>query len=90
MIFKTVFHEFAHRLQQETPVFFKKVRSGGVWLAGVGASMNAPEILHVKLPAILDSISTWGTHLLGIGTVMAVVASAAVKKPGEVPEAPAQ
>lgn len=64
--------KIVNRLQQPTPVFFKKLRNVGLALAAAGtALLTAP----VALPAIVVSI---GGYLALAGTVITAVSQSAV------------
>lgn len=75
---RSLISEFFFRLQQDTPIFFRKIRAAGASLVGIGGALISPELLQLKahLPEVIFIV---GNNLVAIGTVMALVASAACK-----------
>lgn len=64
--------KIVNRLQQPTPVFFKKLRNVGLALAAAGTAILAAPVV---LPAIIVSI---GGYLALAGTVITAVSQSAV------------
>jgi hypothetical protein len=67
-----IMKKIVNRLQQPTPVFFKKLRNVGLALAAAGTAILAAPVV---LPAIIVSI---GGYLALAGTVITAVSQSAV------------
>lgn len=58
------------RLNQQTPVFFKKIGRIGVASGAAGAAMIAPDVVGAHIPEMVGKI---GAHLLTAGVIMKAV-----------------
>lgn len=64
----TLFQQIIARLQSETPAFFKKLRSFGLWLTGSAISARvALAALPDKLPSFVDG---WLGYCIAAGTLL--------------------
>lgn len=72
--------QLGQRLTTETPKFFKKILTFGIWLAGVGAAILLIDkaSLPVPIPEVVISISG---YLVTAGAVCAAVAGVTTTNP---------
>lgn len=77
--------EFFNRLKGNTPLFFKKLISLGLWLVSTGVGLTAvPAIMEQTVPgftADLSLLSTISSYMILAGTVLGIVAKLPVKDP---------
>ncbi|MCW3075129.1 MAG: hypothetical protein JWP69_2198 [Flaviaesturariibacter sp.] len=71
LIFKTHFMKLMQRLKAPLPVFYRKIRTGGMVAAAIGTSL----LTATNLPPVLQQAGGW---LVAAGSVAAVVCQTTV------------
>lgn len=66
------------RLNQDTPIFFKKVGRMGVAAGAAGAAMITPDMAGAHIPEMITKV---GGYLLTAGVVMKAISHFAVDTP---------
>jgi len=72
--------EIFHRLQAETPKFFKRLRAFGLSLTASAAAV-------IAIPGVPEKITHLAGEVIWIGAVIAAVSQLAAQNPEELPSA---
>jgi len=77
------FQEFATRLGQSTPWFFRIAMKIGLWCTGIGTGLLALQVVPGFVPHLW--MAGLGSNLLVAGVVLSVISKTATTTPQDLP-----